>query len=147
MPLKLNLGCGGNILPDFENRDADCDITKPLPWPDNSVDYILIEHCLEHVTGPEGFSFMKEARRILKDGGTLRICVPQLKNVDAYKKIDLIINHGHVMVYCYENLVLMLEAAGFKGMHTTERKDCDGHWRVIGEALDTAETLRIEATK
>lgn len=147
MELKLNLGCGGNILPGFENHDSDVDISRPLPWKDNSVDFILLEHCLEHVNGPDGFRFMREANRILKPGGALRICVPQLSRVTDEKKIDLIVNHGHQMVYCYENLHLMLVAAGFQDTQITERKPCDGHWKVIGEPLDTAETLRVEAHK
>lgn len=145
--MKLNLGCGGNILEGWSNHDADVDITKPLPWKDNIADFILIEHCLEHVTGPEGFRFMKEAHRVLKPGGVLRICVPQLRYVDNRKREDLIVNHGHLMVYCPDNLTFMLAAAGFPTVEDTKRKDCDGHWKVIGMELDTAETLRIEATK
>jgi len=145
--LKLNLGCGGNILQGFENHDADVDITKPLPWKNDSADFILLEHCLEHVTGPQGFGFMREAYRVLKKGGVLRICVPELSRVSREKKVDLIINHGHLMVYCAENLTQMLYAAGFNDIIGTPRKDCDGHHRVIGEPLDTAETLRLEATK
>lgn len=147
--LKINLGCGSNVLAGWHNHDWDVDITKHLPWENDSADMIFIEHCLEHVTGPEGFRFMKEAHRVLKPTGVLRICVPQLAKVANAKKADLIVNHGHLMVYCHENLTLMLEAAGFfpENIIGTGRKEIDGHWKVIGEPLDTAETLRVEATK
>jgi len=39
---KLNLGCGGNILDGWENHDMDLDITKPLPYDGNSIDFIFI---------------------------------------------------------------------------------------------------------
>lgn len=147
--MKLNLGCGGNILAGWENHDSDVDITKPLPYPDNSAEFILAEHVVEHTTGPEGFRFMREAHRVLEPGGTLRICVPELARLDNPKRADIICNHGHLMVYCWESLFLMLQAAGFSPNKIvgTERKECDGHWKVIGEPLDTAETLRVEATK
>ncbi len=145
--MKINLGCGSNILSGFENHDADVDITKPLPWTDDSIEFILLEHVIEHVTGPQGLRFMQEARRILVPGGRLRLCVPQLRNVDNDKRIDLIVNHGHLMVYSPESLSLMLFAAGFRLIEDSDRKDCDGHWKVIGEELDTKETIRVEAIK
>jgi len=145
----LNLGCGTNKLPHpWKNHDRDLDITKPLPYKSDSVDVIFIEHCLEHVTGPQGFRFMQEAFRVLRKGGTLRICVPELARVDQAKRVDLIVNHGHLMVYCWENLNLMLRAAGFApDIRITDRKGIDGHWKVIGRELDDAETLRVEAYK
>lgn len=147
--MKLNLGCGGNILEGFQNHDADMDITKPLPFPDNSVEFILAEHVVEHTSGPDSFRFMCEAYRILKPGGILRICVPELARLDNAKRADIICNHGHLQVFCQENLRLMLCAAGFMPyrIEYTERKEIDGHWKIIGEPLDTAETLRVEATK
>jgi len=69
---KLNVGCGSNWLPDFENRDMDLDLRKPLPHAGNSLEFILAEHVLEHLTGPEMFMFLEEAHRCLKSGGTLR---------------------------------------------------------------------------
>ena len=145
----LNLGCGDNKLPcPWENYDRGVDITKPLPWKDWDAQFILLEHTLEHVTGPEGYRFMKEAHRILCPGGILRICVPVLNDIaDLKKREDLIINHGHLMVYSWESLSLMLEAAGFKDVTMCGRKECDGHWKVIGKELDDAETLRVEAIK
>jgi predicted SAM-dependent methyltransferase len=69
---KLNLGCGGNIIAGWENHDWDVDITKPLPYEDNSIDFIFIEHCVEHTTTPDAVRFFAECLRILKDEGTLR---------------------------------------------------------------------------
>lgn len=147
--MKLNVGCGGNILEGWRNHDADMDITKPLPLADNSVEFILAEHVVEHTSGPDSFRFMREAYRILQPGGTLRLCVPELARLDNAKRADIICNHGHLQVFCEENLTLMLQAAGFspEKIVRTGRKEIDGHWKVIGEPLDSAETLRMEATK
>ena len=149
MSTKLNVGCGGNILDGFINTDIDMDITKPLPYPDKSISFILAEHVVEHVSGADGFRFMEECFRVLKSGGTLRICVPELKNLDRMKRRDIITNHGHVMIFNYQNLRDMLITAGFNInlISKTNRKPCDGHFRVIGERLDKLETLRVEATK
>lgn len=148
--MKLNLCCGGNILDGFDNHDMDVDITKPLPFADCSAEYILIEHGLEHVNCLQGFEFLKEAFRVLKPGGVLRICVPILgrimKRSDA---TDLIVNHGHQMVYDWEIIREMLWCAGFdlQLVKQTARSPYDGHWKVIGKEKDDLETMRVEATK
>lgn len=146
--VMINLGCGTNQLPaPWRNYDLDLDITNPLPFATDSVDFILIEHCLEHVNSAHGMRFMIEAHRVLKSAGTLRICVPQLIRLSHAKRRDICINHGHEMVYCWENISLMLAAAGFSHVHSTDAKEIDGHWKVIGREADEQETLRVEAIK
>lgn len=148
MAKKLNLGCGGNILPDFENHDADCDITKPLPWSDGSIGYIAIEHCVEHVSGPDAFRFFNEAYRILEPCGILRVCVPILDRLADDHARDIILGHGHLMVYNEANLTKMLKLAGFRLVEPTPfDPNIDGHWKVIGVDKDGIETLRLEAVK
>lgn len=147
--MNIQFGCGGNILEGWKNHDSDVDITKPLPYPNESAHAILIEHCLEHVSGPDGFRFMKEAHRILVPGGILRICVPDITRpgISADHAADLIVNHGHLMVYTQQNLEHMLWVAGFGTVTVTGRSHADGHWRVIGVEKDDIETLRVEAIK
>lgn len=149
MSTKLNVGCGGNFLAGFINKDIEMDITKPLPYKNNSVDFILAEHVVEHVSCADGFRFMEECFRVLRHGGILRICVPELARLDRQKRKDIIINHGHMMVYNLTNLTDMLTTAGFDRqlIAKTKAKDIDGHHKVIGRHLDNLETLRVEATK
>src|SRR5437868_928144 len=78
MGMKLNLGAGGNILAGWHNHDLDMDITKRLPFDDNTIDAIFIEHCLEHVHLHDAMRFLEEAHRVLVPGGMIRITVPSI---------------------------------------------------------------------
>lgn len=83
---KIQLGCGHNVLrDDWINFDIEVDITKPLPFEDNSIDFIFLEHVLEHVNQIKGYEFLKEVKRILKPNGVIRIVIPSL--MDIYKNI------------------------------------------------------------
>ena len=84
--MKLNLGCGYNKLEGYVNVDNDenckpdvlTDLEAPLPFEDNSVDEIVLNHVLEHLgqTTKVYFSVWKELYRVLKDGGLIHITVP-----------------------------------------------------------------------
>ena len=87
--MKLNLACGKKIKEGFINVDiaapADMivDLNKyPYPFEDNSVDYILAEHIIEHLQSPN--KFLEEIHRILKDDGVARIETPHYKNQSSY---------------------------------------------------------------
>ena len=54
------------------------DLRQKFPWPDESVDIVYSSHTLEHFTRLEGVHFLREAYRVLKLGGILRIVVPDL---------------------------------------------------------------------
>lgn len=151
MSLKLNLGCGGNVLKDFENHDIDVDITRPLGWEENKVDFILAEHVYEHTSPSDGLRFLEECRRILKPGGILRLCVPVI-DYNNHKMTrehgrDLVVGHGHLQALNGNLVFTMLFIAGFSDAIQTGRKDCDGHFREIGIEKDDIETFRCEATK
>lgn len=52
------------------------DARRQLKFKDNSVDYIYSSHMLEHLFKEEAVFFLKECFRILKKGGSMRICIP-----------------------------------------------------------------------
>ncbi len=79
--MKLNLGCGTNKLLDWQNHDADVDISKRLPFGDRTADFIFIEHCVEHIAYYEAIEFFKECHRVLAPGGTLRVVVPSVEKI------------------------------------------------------------------
>ena len=80
----LNAGCGPNPLPDFINLDYRwipglnlCwDLTNPLPFENGAIDGIYCEHCIEHFSRDDAAEILREFRRILKTGASLRIVVP-----------------------------------------------------------------------
>lgn len=55
------------------------DATKHIPQNDQSVDVIYSSHMLEHLEREDAIKFLKEARRVLKHGGVIRISVPDIK--------------------------------------------------------------------
>ena len=66
-------------------------LTKPLPWPDSSVDIIYSSHTLEHFSRDEGRQLLAECHRVLCENGILRIVVPDLRH-DVRRYIDGITN-------------------------------------------------------
>ena len=161
---------------EWQNHDLDVRIDRPLPWPDNSAEFIILSHCLEHVPSPDGYRFMQEAYRVLKPGGVLRLAVPSILRVydhaddeylawlkdkgfgDSTKKAaieNIVLNHGHMALWSKELLFVCLSAVGFKqiidhdsGQSThPELVDVDRHDRAIGKHADWVETIAIEGTK
>jgi predicted SAM-dependent methyltransferase len=95
----LNLELGSPRRPELEdwvfsdingNGDIKMDFTKPLLFPDNSVDRIYSSHIFEHFSYPNPMmGFLKECRRILKKGGEFSIAVPNARLfLDAYYSPD-----------------------------------------------------------
>jgi predicted SAM-dependent methyltransferase len=88
--LKLNLGCGGNLLYGYLNigfedgrPDSDIylnhDLSKSIPANDNSVDVIYNCHFLEHLNYQEGIQFLCNSHLAMKEGAIMRILVPDLE--------------------------------------------------------------------
>ncbi|WP_316796705.1 class I SAM-dependent methyltransferase [Pedobacter agri] len=82
----LQLGTGHNFLNDWFNTDYFprnkiffLDVTKSFPIPSDSFDFVFSEHQIEHIHYREARFMLKEVYRLLKKGGVLRICTPNLK--------------------------------------------------------------------
>lgn len=54
------------------------DGTKPFPFRAQRFDWIIAEHFIEHLSYPDAVAFLREARRMLSVGGTLRLSTPDL---------------------------------------------------------------------
>jgi len=84
---KLNLGCGEDIREGYINADirklkgvdVQVDMEKPLPWPNDYFDEVLMKDSLEHVSWRKVKELIKEVHRILKKGGKLFIQTPDLE--------------------------------------------------------------------
>lgn len=152
MSIRLNLGCGENRLEGWQNTDAELDVTKPLPFNDDSVDEILVEHVLEHCTGPDIFRFLLESKRTLRPGGVLHISMPVLDRLEPDHARDIILGHGHLCAWTRDSIAAVCLLAEFSDM--TEDRDANGlrpaiygHYRAIGEAKDEQESFRIRLIK
>lgn len=77
--MKVNLGCGNSPKAGYVNCDnnpkarADqlLDVTKPLPWGDNSVQEVCCENLWDSLDRREFNSLLREIHRVLVSGGVL----------------------------------------------------------------------------
>lgn len=171
---KIHLGCGPNRLDGWLNLDLpNGDITKPLPWPDGSLEAIFLEHVIEHVPADAAYRFFEEARRVLQPGGVLRLAFPDLlktarqatpeylrfiqnhgwgDGTPASAVRNIVANHGHRAVWTEETMRLVLEASGFEvAVYPVGHSDTPGfcnlehHQSQIGADFNAIETTCIEA--
>ena len=91
MAIKLNLGCGDKIIPNYINvdmaserlgqkPDIECDIRKLNIFQDNYAEEILAVHVVEHFWRWEVVNILKEWFRVLKPGGKLILECPNLES-------------------------------------------------------------------
>ncbi|HBB75181.1 MAG TPA: hypothetical protein DC048_12130 [Planctomycetaceae bacterium] len=93
---RLHLGCGlpglghgTKVLPGWTNIDLEgdgrttfaWDLTRTLPFADQSVDFIYSEHFIEHLTLAQGQALLRECRRVLTPTGVLRLSTPELRTL------------------------------------------------------------------
>ena len=57
------------------------DLTKGIPFGNDSVDAVYHSHLLEHLDRGKVALFLQEVRRVLKPGGVNRIVVPDLEKI------------------------------------------------------------------
>lgn len=85
----VNIGCGSTWHPDWINldlvsRDPEVrqhDLREGLPFGEGTVDACYSSHVLEHLDREEADFFIREQRRVLKQGGIIRIAVPDLEQI------------------------------------------------------------------
>lgn len=151
--LKLEIGSSikkrGWITIDFKkSADLQLNLTKILPFPNNSITEIHSEHFFEHLTLEEIKFCLKECFRVLKTGGEISFGVPDFERAcktylldenEFYKekfwlspvpnwcksKLDelnfLIYAHGHhKFMFDKENGIQRLKEAGFKNCRIRE---------------------------
>lgn len=134
--MKLNLGCGGLILPGYINcdkydkrADVECDAIS-LPFQDNSVEEIVSYHLIEHFDYWEATVVVKEWYRVMEPGGKLWIETPDLLaccvsfvNSGYAGRVELygqffaqpwIDGQIHKFMYTEEQLTLLLDHCGFR---------------------------------
>lgn len=76
---EANTEPGPLYLIDGEHRFTQLDIAEPLPFADDSVDWVYAEHLIEHIPLPVALGWLAEVRRVLRPGGLLRLTTPDLE--------------------------------------------------------------------
>jgi len=66
---------------DWDDRITIHDLTKRLPWKDDSADVVYTSHVLEHLARDDGRNFLAECHRVLRKGGIVRVVVPDLNPI------------------------------------------------------------------
>ncbi len=92
--MKLNIGCGTNTKEGFVNIDVRTlpnvdiihDLNKPLPIEEGSVDHILAWDVLEHFSWRSTDEIFGNWIKVLKKGGIIKICVPNIEVHFKYLK-------------------------------------------------------------
>lgn len=147
------------------------DVRQGLPYGTSSVDAVVAQHMLEHLTRDEGRAFLRECRRVLRPGGVVRLGVPNASLLadklcrkemayfdqlgpgvcnapdDAAKFWELL-HAGHSSCYDHQSLAKALEEAGFEAHSVGFRDWVDGNElskRVIAETLDMVPCLSAYA--
>lgn len=169
----LNIGCGNNILPDFLNLDFyslkkqknifEYDLRNGLPFKTNRFKGIITEHTLEHLYPNDSIFILEESFRVLKPGGILRICVPDLDKYLSYcngEKVHenfsryensceeiwhLTQNNQHLSIWNFEMLSKHLAIIGY-----IEIKDIEfqkGYFSNYDSPARKWESLYLEAKK
>lgn len=165
---KIQFCSGNNHLPGWENFDSNIDIRKILPFQPESVDFIFIEHGIEHVTQTEAYFFLERCYGILKPGGVIRLTFPDVykilmdqecqetysqrwgynyskdKTINALKMN--IFGWGHLSFWTRGGMMAALAACGFKPFAVNaenseyeELQNIEQHWKHPAQQLNLKE--------
>ena len=106
---------GIDIAPEFARPDVLIrDISKGIPFPDGSYDFVFCIEVLEHVPNP--FATLAEFHRVLQPGGVLILSVP-----NPYHFKEIIWNlfripdrQGHIYGWTRQTMTRLGEMNGFR---------------------------------
>jgi predicted SAM-dependent methyltransferase len=114
----VNIGCGASFHPDWTNLDLvpgdplvqRCDILGPLPFRDSTVDACYSSHVLEHLRKDEANNFIAEQYRVLKQGGVIRVAVPDLEVIctNYLTQLSKLVSEEEHDPFCYDYTLLEL---------------------------------------
>lgn len=143
MSLRLNLGCHTRIREGYINIDRDsypgvdivADVFSLPMYEDGVASEIYSSNILEHASHTKTVAILKEWRRILKDGGILKISVPDFdRAIEIYRTYGLkpwVVNFlygdqgyegaDHRVCFNEEYLTRALKEAGFTDISRVEQ--------------------------
>ncbi len=92
---RLHIGCDENLLDGWLNSDLHpkspkvfhLDAIKPFPLAGNEFDFVFSEHMIEHIHYYDAINMLKEAYRVLRNNGRIRVSTPNLQFlIDLYSR-------------------------------------------------------------
>lgn len=122
----------------FEHVDV---LEEPLPFEEESVEYINASHIVEHMTPGEARGMLVKCRRALKPGGMIRIGFPNIDTITAHfldgtidklsegqpmdlwegatdaRKFWLLATSGHKTFHNINSVNRLLRKSGFDDLH------------------------------
>lgn len=89
--IRINLGCGNKSPEGFIGVDRTpclaanllCDIARPLPFRDNSVDEFCLDNIIEHILDIP--ALMAEIIRVSRDAARITIITPHFTSLSSWK--------------------------------------------------------------
>ena len=147
----VHIGCGEKNAPGFINVDArplahvhvvTDDITSLADFETGTVDLVYMCHILEHIKRDDLGKVLSEMKRVLKDGGVLRISVPDFDRlIEVYntagRNVDVISRqlmggqdhqyNVHYGVFNHQFLAGLLKDVGFREVLSWDPDNCQYH--------------------
>jgi predicted SAM-dependent methyltransferase len=132
MVKRLHWGCGPLTPYGWVNSDIAAwpgvqvvaDIRQGLPLPDDEFDYITSIHALPEIPYSEMDNALRELRRVLRPGGVLRLCLPDMdKAIEAYRAKDpdyFLVGDEHVKSLAGKMIVQLTWFGTSRSMFTHE---------------------------
>lgn len=175
--MKLHIGPGNTYIPGWINVDVFSNVKADiyssalaLPYERGSFGLIYASHVLEHFSRYFTLSVLGHWRDLLREGGTLRLSVPDfgaickyyLKGKDLKKLLGLLYGkqdnllNCHYIVFDSATLTEMLKQVGFVQVcpwnwRETEHAECDDYSQAYLPHLDKEcglhMSLNLEAIK
>jgi predicted SAM-dependent methyltransferase len=148
--MKLHLGCGTKQIPGFVHVDVEgyphVDLREQVSAlkfaQDNSVELIYASHVLEHFGRHEVDQVLREWFRVLREGGVLRLAVPDFEAIvlryqetrDLNELLGLVCGGQrgeydfHKMIFDEKSLRERLRLVGFSSVSRYDWRKTEHSW-------------------
>lgn len=117
----LHVGCGGRIYDGYINTDKKdwgapgtiiMELSEPWPYEDDSVDGIVSMHVMQQLSWRQLLVAFREAYRVLKKGGVMRMGVPMVE-IES-KSLEYILGWNNINLFSFDLLKrVLVDRIGF----------------------------------